>query len=165
MKFCYHNPVRIVFGADLLQACRELESDKILLVTSRGFSARGLTAKVREVLGKRVVGVVDSITPNPELSELVALKATLQNLDFDSLLAIGGGSVLDSAKFLSTRGDVVARDGGLHIEGVGRGASGSESLARAIFAIPTTAGTGSELTKWAILCRVRASIRTPRYMM
>ena len=83
MKFCYHNPVRIVFGADLLQACRELESDKILLVTSRGFSARGLTAKVREVLGKRVVGVVDSITPNPELSELVALKATLQNLDFD----------------------------------------------------------------------------------
>lgn len=159
MNFCYHNPVRIVFGADLLQACRELESDKILLVTSRGFSARGLTAKVREVLGKRVVGVVDSITPNPELSELVALKATLQNLDFDSLLAIGGGSVLDSAKFLSTRGDVVARDGGLHIEGVGRGASGSESLARAIFAIPTTAGTGSELTKWATIWDSKAGVK------
>lgn len=154
MKFGYHNPVRIRFGVDLLQACKDLESDKILLVTSRGFSARGLTAKVQEVLGKRVVAVLDSITPNPELSELIALKATLQNLDFDSLLAIGGGSVLDSAKFLSTRGDVVVRDNGLVIiEG------DSSIVSKPIFAFPTTAGTGSELTKWATIWDSKAGVK------
>ena len=154
MKFCYHNPVRIRFGVDLLQSCKELESDHILLVTSRGFSVRGLTAKVQEVLGKRVVALLDSITPNPELKELTALKNTLvrENLAFDSILAIGGGSVCDSAKFLSVWGDVVVRDGGLCIEGVEQGT-------RPIFAVPTTAGTGSELTKWATIWDSKAGVK------
>lgn len=156
MSFCYHNPVRIRFGVDLLQACRELESNRILLVTSRGFSARGLTAKVQEVLGKRVVAVLDSITPNPELSELVALKNTLiRDIgEFEGVLAIGGGSVLDSAKFLSVRGDVVVRDNGLVI------IEGDSSIAsKPIFAFPTTAGTGSELTKWATIWDSKAGVK------
>lgn len=161
MRFCYHNPVRIRFGVDLLQSCKDIESDKILLLTSRSFSARGLTAKMQDTLGKRVVAVVDTIRSNPELADLLTLKTTLKNLEFDSVLAIGGGSVCDSAKFLSVRGDVVARDGGLHIEGVARGADmcGGKSVARTIFAVPTTAGTGSELTKWATIWDSKVGIK------
>lgn len=144
MRFSYHNPVRIEFGVELLDWCQKIESEAILLVTSSGFSKRGLTEKIQKILGSKMVAVVDSILPNPELTDLLRLKSDLG--DFTSILAIGGGSVLDSAKFLSVCGDIVASNGKLEIK-----TTPTSSISRPIFAFPTTAGTGSELTKWATI--------------
>lgn len=144
MTFSYYNPVRIEFGVELLDWCQKIESEAILLVTSSGFSKRGLTKKIQEILGSKMVAVVDSILPNPELTDLLRLKSDLW--DFTSILAIGGGSVLDSAKFLSVCGDIAVSNGQLEIK-----TTNTSVVSRPIFAFPTTAGTGSELTKWATI--------------
>ena len=102
MKFTYYNPVKICFGVDYLEAIKDLASKlkdaRFLLVTSKGFSKRGLSDKVANVLGKQLVGIVDEILPNPQIRHLQWIKANL--CEFDAIVALGGGSVIDSAKFL-----------------------------------------------------------------
>ena len=103
MKFTYYNPVKIRFGVDYLEAIKgvaeNLKSTRFLLVTSKGFSKRGLSDKVANALGAQLVGVVDEILPNPQLKHLQGIKERL--CEFDAIVAVGGGSVIDSAKFLS----------------------------------------------------------------
>ena len=103
MQFTYYNPVKIRFGVDYLEAIKSIataqKSTRFLLVTSKGFSKRGLSDKIANALGRQLVGIVDEILPNPQLKHLQGIKSTLA--DFDAIIALGGGSVVDSAKFLS----------------------------------------------------------------
>ena len=71
--------------------------------------------------------------------------------NFDCIIAIGGGSVLDSAKFFSLRNEIVANVGLLDIVG--------DVDSKAIYALPTTAGTSSELTKWATIWNKDSNIK------
>ena len=102
MKFTYYNPVKIRFGVDYLEAIKSvanhLQGARFLLVTSKGFSKRGLSDKIANALGTQFVGIVDEILPNPQLKHLQGIKYALA--DFDAIIALGGGSVIDSAKFL-----------------------------------------------------------------
>ena len=137
MNFNYHNPVQIRFGVNFLKAIALLKENKILLVSSQGFSKRGVTQKVREILGGKCVGVIDSISPNPQLAFLQGLSEHLP--EFECIIALGGGSVIDSVKFLSTNGAIMKN----------QALKPKSKTAKPIYAIPTTAGTSSELTQWA----------------
>lgn len=103
MKFTYYNPVKIHFGVDWLSAIGDLaqrcKNERFLLVTSKGFSKRGLSEQIANAFGKQLVGIVDEISPNPQLKHLSDIASRLK--DFDCIIALGGGSVIDSAKFLS----------------------------------------------------------------
>ena len=103
IKFTYYNPVKIRFCVDYLEAIKnvagKLKSTRFLLVTSKGFSKRGLSDKIENALGVQLVGIVDEILPNPQLKHLQGIKSTLA--DFDAIIAVGGGSVIDSAKFFA----------------------------------------------------------------
>ncbi len=139
MRFNYHNPVKIHFGVKWLEAvenlAQRLKDTKFLLITSQGFSKRGLSAQIQNVLAKQLVGVVDEIVPNPQIKHLQSIKAKL--CDFDAIIALGGGSVIDSAKFLSV--DSVFENDNFKIK----------SQPKKLFAFATTSGTSSELTHWA----------------
>ena len=139
MQFTYYNPVKIRFGVDYLEAIKSiaenLKSARFLLVTSNGFSKRGLSAQIQNVFAKQLVGVVDEIAPNPQIKHLQGIKSTLS--DFDAIIALGGGSVIDSAKFLSV--DSVFENDNFKIK----------SQPKKLFAFATTSGTSSELTHWA----------------
>lgn len=138
--FAYHNPVRIVFDSTLESALSALaDTGEILLVISASLARRGLADVVRS--RANIVQVVDSIAPNPELDALQALKMSLE--PHSAILAIGGGSVMDSAKFLSLCGDVVVQNGSLAVQNLAGNVP--------IFALPSTAGSGSELTPWATI--------------
>lgn len=141
MQFTYYNPVKIRFGVDYLEAIKSIataqKSTRFLLVTSKGFSKRGLSDKIANALGRQLVGIVDEITPNPQLKHLQGIKSALA--DFDAIIALGGGSVIDSAKFLSV--DSVLEKGNFIIK----------SQSKYLYAIPTTSGTSSELTHWATI--------------
>ncbi|MGX3010351.1 phosphonoacetaldehyde reductase [Helicobacter sp. 23-1044] len=104
MQFTYFNPVKIRFGVDYLEAIKgvanRLQGVRFLLVTSKGFSKRGLSDKIANALGTQLVDIVDEITPNPQLKHLLDIKSKLA--DFDAIIALGGGSVIDSAKFLKS---------------------------------------------------------------
>lgn len=141
MRFNYHNPVKIHFGVKWLEAvenlAQRLKDTKFLLITSQGFSKRGLSAQIQNVLAKQLAGIVDEITPNPQIKHLQSIKAKL--CDFDAIIALGGGSVIDSAKFLSV--DSVFENDNFKIK----------SQPKKLFAFATTSGTSSELTHWATI--------------
>lgn len=139
MRFNYHNPVKIHFGVKWLEAvenlAQRLKDTKFLLITSQGFSKRGLSGKIANALGAQLAGIVDEIAPNPQIKHLQSIKAKL--CDFDAIIALGGGSVIDSAKFLSV--DSVFENDNFKIK----------SQPKKLFAFATTSGTSSELTHWA----------------
>lgn len=149
MRFNYHNPVKIHFGVKWLEAvenlAQRLKDTKFLLITSQGFSKRGLSGKIANALGAQLAGIVDEIAPNPQIKHLQSIKTKL--CDFDAIIALGGGSVIDSAKFLSV--DSVFENDNFKIK----------SQPKKLFAFATTSGTSSELTHWATIWDNNAFIK------
>ena len=91
------------------------------------------------------VQVFSDVVPNPRVSTVEAVRDAILSWGADLVVAVGGGSVMDTAK----AGSLLASCGGslLDYEGENQVA---QSL-RGIVALPTTAGTGSEVTCWAVV--------------
>ena len=144
-----HNPVRIVFGGGALSQLPELVSGhSLLLLTSAGSTRRGLTSRVAELLNGRELTIYDRVETNVELASLESAAGELRSGSFDAIVAVGGGSVIDSGKVLSHSLLAPAPDGlRRHLE---RGdPMGLTSDPLPVFAVPTTAGTGAEVTPFA----------------
>ena len=94
--------------------------------------------------------IYDSVNPNPELESLQSIKVELKGR-YDVVIALGGGSVLDSAKFFALHNEIAVNNGSLEIVG--------EAKAMPLFACPSTAGTGSELTQWATIWDKGANVK------
>jgi len=141
-------PTRLVHGpgalARLGEALRELGVTRPLLVTDPGVAAAGLVDRALEHLEGAVV--FDEVRPNPDI-ELVDRGAEVyRESGRDGLVALGGGSSIDTAKSIG----VVAEHGGSILDYE----YGRTPLSRRVpplVAVPTTAGTGSEVTLWAVI--------------
>jgi len=141
-------PTRLVHGpgalARLGEALRELGVTRPLLVTDPGVAAAGLVDRALEHLEGAVV--FDEVRPNPDI-ELVDRGAEVyRDSGRDGLVALGGGSSIDTAKSIG----VVAEHGGSILDYE----YGRTPLSRRVpplVAVPTTAGTGSEVTLWAVI--------------
>ena len=94
--------------------------------------------------------IYDSVNPNPQLESLQSIKVELKGR-YDVVIALGGGSVLDSAKFFALHNEIAVNNGSLEIVG--------EARAMPLFACPSTAGTGSELTQWATIWDSKANVK------
>ena len=144
----FGNPVRITFGVDALNEIGTLIAGRrYLLVTHPDAPFKTLVARVARLAGAPLA-IIDDIEPNPSLTMLQGICAAVQALPEPPqvLVALGGGSVIDSAKFLAAghgQWAPVLR----YLE------TGETDLPRAlpVIAIPTTAGTGSEVTRWATI--------------
>ncbi len=146
-KFNYHNPVRITFGSETLNSLPDFVGKrKALFVTTPGFIKRGILERVRSI-SDNIVHVVDSIPANPTFTALREIYEEIWKKDFDVIVALGGGSVIDGAKVLSVYDSTRRFD---LVDGIIRGTREKKDYKLIpIIAIPTTAGTGSELTPWA----------------
>jgi alcohol dehydrogenase len=152
----YQQLAPVLFGSGTLQElgkkCKELGFKKTMLVTDQGVSKVGHPAKAAEIIKAAGVDVV--VWPNalPEVpdSNVVEAVAFAKKENIDSLVAVGGGSVLDCCKCIAvvaTNGDAVLDDVVLYL-------SGQKQYAVAALPqilIPTTAGTGSECTFVAVI--------------
>ncbi len=140
--------MRIVSGSGVLsQLPAFIPAGKVLLVTTEGTTRRGLTARVKSLFGEERVLVHDRIKPNPELDTLDEATANLKGKDVRSIVALGGGSALDAGKVLSVTLPVDASRPLDHALRQGLSHSWEENLP--VIAIPTTAGTGAEVTPFA----------------
>src|SRR6185369_9863865 len=104
-----------------------------------------LAARAADLAGTPAA-TIRNIGPNPDFRTLTQSCAALKNGGrVELIVAIGGGSVIDAAKVLAAAGDDFARVRTFLESGAGE----DRLLALPIIAVPTTAGTGSEVTCWA----------------
>lgn len=118
-----------------------------LLVTDRALVGLGLAGRVRALLVERgmAVTVFDGVQPNPTTANVDAGLAALQAAGCDCVVSLGGGSPHDCAKMIAT----LATHGGKATD-----YRGLNKLRRAplpLVAINTTAGTASEMTRFAVV--------------
>jgi phosphonate metabolism-associated iron-containing alcohol dehydrogenase len=151
MLACYHNPVRAVFGAGTFQSLPAWVADrKAALVTFPQARAIGLTQRIEALLGSQLACVVDHIQPNPDVAELAATYEHFwrSHADTEVIVAVGGGSTIDTAKAM-----MVADESGSFsklLAGLA-GETFKPTRGKALIVVPTTAGTGSEVTPWATI--------------
>lgn len=142
----FFNPVDIRFGPGILdQVGKAIGRRNWVLVTHPDAALLPWRRRLLEAAGNPLI-VLDNVEPNPSLAilRLVCQQLAKAESGVDLLVALGGGSVMDTTKFLAAghgRFEPVLS----YLEGK----TTLEGAALPIIAIPTTAGTGSELTKWA----------------
>lgn len=148
----YITQVQFDYGALSLlqQECERIGIKKPLVVTDMGIRNAGLLDKVLgQLKDGAAVPVYDQTPPNPNENAVRGAVAMFREAGCDGIVAVGGGSSIDLAKGVAVCG---THDGPLKsfalIEG---GLSNITAKTAPVIAIPTTAGTGSEVGRGAIL--------------
>ncbi len=151
-------PTRVVFGAGVAGSLREHAGalgKRPLVVTDETLAALPGIEKIVASLGE--VPVFSKVQPNPTVENVDSLAALIREKSADVIVAIGGGSPMDCAKAAACLACTdVASVRPFHSEGR---KFGGDSLP--LIALPTTAGTGSEVTPFAVLDDVEKGIKGP----
>jgi alcohol dehydrogenase len=149
MGWTFHQPGRVIAGEQALAALPSMlpAAGPVLLVTSAGARRRGLPAILAELEHAGRLTVLDQVTPNPELDFLDDTIGPLRQHAFGAVVAIGGGSVIDAAKVIAV---ALAQPGTRPLHAALRSGQAVEWRRDvALVAIPTTSGTGAEVTPFA----------------
>ncbi|WP_375184826.1 iron-containing alcohol dehydrogenase [Aquabacterium sp.] len=147
----YLTQIQFEFGAIRLLAseCERVGIRRPLIVTDAGVRAAGVLQKALDALPGWPVTVFDQTPPNPTEAAVRAAHAVWEAGQCDGLIAVGGGSSIDLAKGLAI---MATHPGPLTsyatIEG---GSPKITERAAPLIAVPTTAGTGSEVARGAIV--------------
>ncbi|CAN5801631.1 iron-containing alcohol dehydrogenase [soil metagenome] len=148
----YLTHVHLDFGSRTLltSECERVGIKKPLIVTDAGVRAAGVLQKVLDALPPSLQGVVYDRTPsNPTEAAVREAAAMFTEHGCDGLIAVGGGSSLDCAKGVAI---AATHPGPLVTYATIEGGSGKITEAVApLIAVPTTAGTGSEVARGAIV--------------
>lgn len=125
----FYCDTHIVSGAGAALALKELQAARLLMVTDPYFYQNGTAQKVAQASGAAHIHYFHEVAPDPTVALAARGTAALREFDPDAVVALGGGSAMDCAKAM------------VYFAG---------SNARLV-AIPTTSGSGSEVTDFAIL--------------
>ncbi len=146
----YHMPVDIHFGIGCLKDLASFLSaeDRVLLITDPGLIKVGVADRVLDVMKPTgaEVKVFDGVTPNPTAELVENAMAQLRDYQPTQLVALGGGSSIDTAKVLAA---LYTNEGPL--EDYQWNGKPFVNPPLPLIAIPTTAGTGSEVTMCAVI--------------
>ena len=145
----YQNPVSINFGEGIFDKIHQFIGGRnYALITYSDNQFTSYTRSLIETSGKPAL-LINDIAPNPDfelLSEQAKLYSEIKNKP-EVIVALGGGSVIDSAKVFSA-----AENGFENIKNFLETKKGGEDLSSTpIIAVPSTSGTGSEVTCWATI--------------
>ncbi len=156
-------PVRIVEGHEFDEAVESiLEGRSWTLVTSRGWVERGALDRLASRSGTPRA-VVDQVAANPKIQDVIRLAGILG--DGDAIVALGGGSVIDAAKGMAALAAVGGQEEIL-MDHLRDGVALPDSMTPSpIIAVPTTSGTGSEVTRWGTIWgddAVKHSVTDPK---
>ncbi|MBI4854154.1 MAG: iron-containing alcohol dehydrogenase [Acidobacteria bacterium] len=155
-EFSFFLPTQVKYGVGKvaalgmeLQIEDELSScNNVMIITDKGVLAAGLVEKVKVGLADSIFeikAIFDEVPPDSDLKIVAKCAQEIKNLEVNLLIAIGGGSVMDTAKFAALigthGGEVRDYEGGFMVPG----------KCIPIVAIPTTVGTGSEVSIGAVV--------------
>ncbi|MFI8423024.1 bifunctional acetaldehyde-CoA/alcohol dehydrogenase [Streptomyces sp. NPDC085479] len=157
----YKIPPKIYFERNAIRYLAEMEDvHRVTIVTDRTMGEIGFVAKVTDILGGRAepvaIQVIDDVEPNPELATVRAGAAAMRAFRPDTIVALGGGSPMDAAKIMwlmYERPEVEFADTKEKFFDIRKRAYRFPKLGEKakLVAIPTTSGTGSEVTPFAVI--------------
>jgi phosphonate metabolism-associated iron-containing alcohol dehydrogenase len=156
------SPVRLMVGAGLVDKVPTIVSGRTLIVTTRGATQRGLSSRVAERIG-RDVRIHDAVRPNPTIADIDEAIELHRDDEIEWIVGLGGGSSIDVAKVMSlTLADRSRRLG----HWFPTSSAWDDIQPIPMVAVPTTAGTGSEVTPFATVwdaeTKRKHSVGTPR---
>ena len=167
MRFEFATAARIIFGGGSASQLAQLAGDKgrrALVVT--GSQPSRVDDCIQSLRNARLRHTVYPVAGEPAIDAVNQAKAAALSAGSDLVIGIGGGSVLDSGKAIAA---LIPNEGEVldYLEVIGKG----QALRQApvpFIAVPTTAGTGAEVTKNAVLTspqhRQKVSLRDSRMM-
>ncbi len=150
--FNWEMPGRLVVGPGCARTAgaelKKLGGSKVLIVTDKGVEGAGVLTGIIESLQAAGVGytIYSDVEPNPSIKCVLAAAAMYKAEGCDCLLGIGGGSSMDTAKVAGA----VLNNPGMDVramEGVGK----FPNRIPPMLAIPTTCGTGAEVTPTGVI--------------
>lgn len=145
----FYNPVKIYTGrSSRVQLVEQLNGKKLLIVTTvRGKSQFLKDSVLSEVIKNNQVTWVDTVKENPGLTDLQAEIDQLNSLRIEAIIAFGGGSAIDAGKALRIGLAVLGKYSLAEL--LENSALHKEAQQVPLYVLPTTAGTGSEVTPFA----------------
>lgn len=164
-------PPKIYFERNSLRYLGEMDGiRRVSIVTDKTMSTLGFVQRVTDILAARpeavTVQVIDDVEPNPELATVRAGAARMRDFEPDTIIGLGGGSPMDAAKimwlmyehpeieFADTKEKFFdIRKRAFKFPGLGEKAQ--------MVAVPTTSGTGSEVTPFAVISDPEAAQKYP----
>ena len=124
----------IYYGPDSLERLAELNGRRVLLITDAFMATTPVMARIREILSGATLTVFDRVEPNPSTDLLAEGLRCFAEVRPQAVVALGGGSPIDTAKAVHK----LAREQG-------------DVEATECIVIPTTSGSGSEVTSFAVI--------------
>ena len=150
-SFIFELPTRIEYGigasGKLVDAFKQLNAEKVLVITDKGVESSGLLSGILRILtqSRLKFDVFNEVEANPKDYNVHRGTKLACEMEANCLMALGGGSPIDCAKAIA----VAATHGGDIREYEAENKITGEVLP--LIAIPTTAGTGSEVTFSAVI--------------
>ena len=147
------SPIKFGLGAtdEIAYDARRLGLGKALILTDRTIAGLGLPERIRALLGEEGIKaeVYDGVEVEPTDRSMEEAAEYARSKDFDGLIAVGGGSTIDTGKAVNLLTSHPAPLLDYVNKPVGKGVPVPGPL-RPLIAVPTTAGTGSETTAVAV---------------
>jgi len=162
--FEFSLPTKLVYGIGILDNINEAVSRfgkrKAMLVTDEILVAAGLDDKVKKGFSRtniKIACVFDQVPPNSTIQTVQTCAELGTKHQCDMIIAVGGGSVIDTAKVAN----LIMKKGGTLEDHMGAYLLDSSEELLPSIVIPTTAGTGSEVTKAAVITDPDNEVKLP----
>lgn len=142
--FTFEIKTKVVFGEDSLSFLSELKEKKVFIVTDPFMVKSGM---INQVTGQLIEGryeIFSEVVPDPPMDLVVAGVQKVTSFMPDAMVALGGGSSIDAAKAIMHFSRQIGNLGDMQF-----------------IAIPTTSGTGSEVTSFAVITDPQKGVKYP----
>jgi alcohol dehydrogenase class IV len=153
--FSYACPTAVMAGHGSLSSIYKVVASfgckRAMILTDPGVRAAGLADLVKNSLVEFYAGMYDKIPPDPDLDSVDGAVEKARELKADCIVSVGGGSVIDAGKVAS----VCLKSGGKANDYINRWYALDEPQTPHVV-VPTTAGTGSEVTNAAVITNITA---------
>lgn len=156
--FQYFMPVKLCFSAGVSkQLGQYIKGKNVFIISDPFLYQNGAAKEIGNSLTGKTVAYFSAIAPNPSCESVDAAAQQARASKADCVIGLGGGSALDVAKMVSC---LVTNEGSIYDYYAG----GTRKLAHrktTLICIPTTAGTGSEVTNVGVYTNQKAGIKMP----
>ncbi|QIB68657.1 iron-containing alcohol dehydrogenase [Aminipila butyrica] len=136
----------VFFGEGSLDRLNQITNKKVMIICDKFMRTSGMVDKIKDRLQNCEVSVFSDVVPDPPVEVIAEGMMALKKFGANVMVALGGGSAIDAAKAIR---DFAKRmpDIGVEVE--------------ECYAIPTTSGTGSEVTQFSVITNAQEGLKYP----